>query len=74
MNKYRKEYCEENGRVKINPDNTKLYDYIKHLENKLEQAEQLALTDVVGSAEVDCLNYSQGYDRCEKKCKKCKDL
>ena len=46
MNKYRKEYCEENGRVKINPENTKLYDYIKHLENKLEQAEQLALTDV----------------------------
>lgn len=46
MNKYRKEYCEENGRVKINPENTKLYDYIKHLENKLEQAEQLTLTDV----------------------------
>ena len=46
MNKYRKEYCEENGRVKINLDNTKLYDYIKHLENKLEQAEQLTLTDV----------------------------
>lgn len=38
MNKYRKEYCEENGLVKINPENTKLYDYIEHLENKLEQA------------------------------------
>tara|TARA_R110002124_G_scaffold223864_1_gene389154 strand:+ start:41 stop:286 length:246 start_codon:yes stop_codon:yes gene_type:complete len=47
MNKYRKEYCKENGSVKINPENTKLYDYIKHLENKLEQAEQLTLTDVV---------------------------
>ena len=46
MNKYRKEYCKENGSVKINPENTKLYDYIKHLENKLEQAEQLTLTDV----------------------------
>ena len=47
MNKYRKEYCKENGSVKINPENTKLYDYIKHLENKLEQAEQLTLTDVI---------------------------
>lgn len=54
MNKYRKEYCEENGRVKINPENTKLYDYIKHLENKLEQAEQLTLTDVVKQSELLC--------------------
>lgn len=52
MNKYRKEYCEENGRVKINPENTKLYDYIKHLENKLEQAEQLTLTDVSQQSEL----------------------
>ena len=53
MNKYRKEYCKENGSVKINPENTKLYDYIKHLENKLEQAEQLTLTDVVSSVDFE---------------------
>ena len=47
MNKYRKEYCEENGMVKINPENTKLYDYIKHLENKLEQAENERLREFV---------------------------
>tara|TARA_R110000803_G_scaffold77421_5_gene142297 strand:+ start:2449 stop:2697 length:249 start_codon:yes stop_codon:yes gene_type:complete len=52
MNKYRKEYCKENGSVKINPENTKLYDYIKHLENKLEQAEQLTLTDVSQQSEL----------------------
>lgn len=46
MNKYRKEYCEENGIVQINPENTKLYDYIKHLEIKLAKAEQLILSGV----------------------------
>jgi len=56
MNKYRKEYCKENGSVKINPENTKLYDYIKHLENKLEQAEQLTLTDVGSTSCGKCDN------------------
>ena len=36
--------------------------------------EQLILSGVVGSAQVDCLDYSQGYDRCEKQCKRCEDL
>ncbi len=76
MNKYRKEYCEENGRVKINPENTKLYDYIKHLENKLEQAEQLTLTDVVGQSEqLDCdhqfINAGTLQGKAMKRCLKC---
>ena len=36
--------------------------------------EQLHIPIVVGSAQVDCLDYSQGYDRCEKQCKRCEDL
>ena len=35
---------------------------------------QLTIPDVVSSAQVDCLDYSQGYDRCEKQCKRCEDL
>jgi hypothetical protein len=55
MNKYRKEYCEENGKVSINPENTALYDYIKHLENKLAEAEQLRLCGVgVRSEQLVC--------------------
>ena len=38
------------------------------------RVQQLILPTVVGSAQVDCLYYSQGYDRCEKQCKRCKDL
>ena len=36
--------------------------------------EALTIPDVVGSTQVDCLDYSQGYDRCEKQCKRCEDL
>jgi hypothetical protein len=38
------------------------------------RVQQLILPVVVGSTQVDCLDYSQGYDRCEKQCKRCKDL
>ena len=38
------------------------------------RTKQLTIPDVVGSAQVDCLDYSQGYDRCEKQCKRCEDL
>lgn len=39
MNKYRIEYCEENGFTKINPENTEIKGYVKYLENKLNEAE-----------------------------------
>jgi hypothetical protein len=38
------------------------------------RVQQLISPIFVGSAQVDCLDYSQGYDRCEKQCKRCEDL
>ena len=43
-------------------------------KNEDTLVKKLTLTDVVGSTQVDCLDYSQGYDRCEKQCKRCEDL
>jgi hypothetical protein len=65
------QHCAEKSGFKINKAD--LESQIQHLIN-IEQAKQLTLTDVVGSAQVDCLDYSQGYDRCEKQCKRCEDL
>ncbi len=53
MNKYQKEYCLEKGLVSINAENTPLSEYIEHLENKLEQTEQLNLSGVSNSIKVD---------------------
>lgn len=76
MNKYQEEYCLKNGLVSINAENTTLSEYIEHLENKLEQAEQLNLTDVVGRSEqlvCDCPNEEWVYDESgvDMYCKKC---
>ena len=38
MNKYREEYCRENGLMYIKPENTSMNDYVEFLENKLNEA------------------------------------
>ena len=53
MNKYQKEYCLEKGLVSINAENTHFSEYIEHLENKLEQTEQLNFSGVSNSIKVD---------------------
>ena len=73
----------------INESKISLIDIQKistYLTNIREEAinytpcdEQFAITDVVVPKDMlrephGCLDYSQGYDRCEKQCKRCKDL
>ena len=50
-----------------------------HLQHLRSEIKQLTLTDVVVPKVTlcephECLDYSQGYDRCKEQCDRCKDL
>jgi len=51
---------------------TSEYDKVIKILEKFKQGQSLPIDSVVCS--VDCLNYSQGGDRCDKQCSKCENL
>ena len=48
------------------------YDKIIKILEDFKKGQSLHIDSVVCS--VDCLNYSQGGDRCDKQCSKCENL
>lgn len=80
MSKFGLEYREETGYdVGVYCEDNNWYfhqHYVEWLEQKIEALSQhdVIKNEVAVCEPHGCLDYSQGYDRCEKQCDRCKGL